>query len=90
MTHIVIQEVIEMNKKEIKDLVKPYATPSNRRAVWQIINTIIPYFVGIYGLYYLIQANVHYIFVFFASIIPALLLVRIFIFFHDCTHRSFM
>lgn len=79
-----------MERKAINDIVRPFAKPSNGRAVWQMVNTIIPY-VGFIGLmYYLISIGVHPLLVVPISIIPALFLVRIFIFFHDCTHSSFL
>ncbi len=79
-----------MNNKEIRTLVSNYAKPSNKKAIWQMINTIIPYGILIYVMYLMIYHEIPYIFTFLFSIIPGLLLVRIFIFFHDCTHKSFL
>ncbi len=79
-----------MSSKDMNKLVRPYAVPSNTRAIWQIVNTMIPYFGLIYLMYFMINQGVPYIFVLLLSIVPGLFLVRIFIFFHDCTHKSFM
>jgi len=79
-----------MDKKYINNLIRPFINPSNKRAIFQIANTVIPYIVSIIGMYFMILYGVHYLFVLVASIIPALFLVRIFILFHDCTHNSFM
>ena len=79
-----------MDKKHINKLIKPFIKPSNKRAIFQISNTVIPYLLTLTGMYYMIHYGVHYFFVLLFSIIPALFLVRIFILFHDCTHGSFM
>lgn len=70
--------------------IKPFAKPSNARALYQMVNTLIPFALLIVGMYYMITMNVPYVFVVLASIVPALFLVRIFIMFHDCTHKSFV
>jgi len=79
-----------MNKQNIQKLIKPFIRPSSSKATWQIINTIVPYFGFIFLMYYLLSQGVHFLLVLPISIIPGLLLVRIFIFFHDCTHSSFL
>jgi len=79
-----------MNKKYINNLIKPFVRPSNKRAIFQIINTVVPYLLSIVAMYYMIYFGISYIFVLLFSILPALFLVRIFILFHDCTHGSFM
>lgn len=68
---------------------KPYAKPSNGRAILQIITTLVPFIMLVVGMYYMIQFNVPYVYVVLTSIVPALFLVRVFIFFHDCVHGSF-
>lgn len=79
-----------MNKKYINNLIKPFVKPSDKRAVFQVINTVFPYILSVGVMYYMIQFGIHYLFALVFSIIPALFLVRIFILFHDCTHGSFM
>jgi omega-6 fatty acid desaturase (delta-12 desaturase) len=79
-----------MTRKDINDLVKPYAHPNNIHAVWQIINTLIPYGLILYMTYWMITKDIPYFFVLPLLIVAALFLVRIFILFHDCTHSSFM
>lgn len=75
---------------ELVHKIKPYAKPSNARAILQMINTLIPFTMLIVAMYYMIQFNIPYIFVVVVSIVPALFLVRVFIMFHDCTHKSFV
>ena len=79
-----------MNRKEINDIVRPFAKSSNGKAIWQMLNTVVPY-IGMIGLlYYLLNMGVSFWILLPFMLIPALFLVRIFIFFHDCTHSSFL
>jgi omega-6 fatty acid desaturase (delta-12 desaturase) len=55
-----------------------------------MINTLVPYIGLTVIMYFMIQSGIAYIYVILLSIIPALFLVRIFILFHDCTHKSFL
>lgn len=79
-----------MQRKEINNLVRPFAKARDLKAYWQILNTLIPYFAILFLMYYLISIEVHYLFVLPLAIPGALFTVRIFILFHDCTHSSFM
>ena len=79
----------ELSIHALRASLSEYATPDLRQAIWQMINTLIPYFVLWAILVYMV--NNGYPFVWIASLIVAdsLLFVRIFIFFHDCVHGSF-
>lgn len=70
-----------------KEIVLRYQQPSTRRAVWQLVNTLVPYFVLCY-LAYLSVAISWWLAVPLAAIAGGLM-VRIFIIFHDCGHGSF-
>ncbi len=70
--------------------IKPFAKPSTARAIFQMMNTLIPFGLLVVAMYYMISLNVPYIFVVLLSILAALFLVRVFIMFHDCTHKSFL
>ena len=74
---------------ELHYQIKPFAKPSNIRALLQLGNTLLPFIGLIIGMYFMILFNVPYIFIVLISIVPALFLVRLFIIFHDCTHKSF-
>jgi omega-6 fatty acid desaturase (delta-12 desaturase) len=66
-----------------------YAQADTNKAFWQIANTFIPY-IMLWGLmiYFVLQGYSYWLTLLLA--IPAAgLLVRIFIFFHDCTHSAF-
>lgn len=79
-----------MNKKEVNLMIKPFVKASNGRAIWQVVNTLVPYIALIIGMYLMISNGISYLFVFPLTFILALFTVRIFILFHDCTHSSFM
>jgi len=67
-----------------------YAKPSEVRAIFQIVNTLIPYLMGVFVMYYMVSKGVNVFWVLLFSLVPALFIVRIFILFHDCVHGSFM
>jgi omega-6 fatty acid desaturase (delta-12 desaturase) len=79
-----------MNKQNIHKLIIPFIRPSKTRVTWQIVNTLVPYFGMIVLMFFLLKSGVSYLFVLPLALIPGFLLVRIFIFFHDCTHSSFL
>lgn len=68
-------------------VVAKYAKPDTRRSLWQVANTLIPYFV----LWYLMirSVEVSYWLTLGLSVITAGFLMRVFIIFHDCGHGSF-
>lgn len=68
-------------------VVAKYAKPDLRRSLWQVANTLIPYFV----LWYLMirAMEVSYWLVLGLSVFAAGFLMRTFIIFHDCGHGSF-
>lgn len=65
----------------------PFQKSETRRAVWQLLNTLIPYFL----LWYLMirSLEVSYALTLALAVVAAGFLVRVFIFFHDCGHNSF-
>jgi omega-6 fatty acid desaturase (delta-12 desaturase) len=84
-----VNDTNELSISDLRTLLKPYAKPDNGRAVWQIVDTYLPYF-GIWGLLiYLLKSGASFFVIVPLLIVAALLLVRIFIIFHDCTHGSF-
>jgi len=75
---------------DARPTLKKYRTPSHGKAIWQLINTLVPYA----GLWYLmilsIRHDVSYLWTLALSVAPAAFLVRLFILFHDCVHGSFL
>jgi omega-6 fatty acid desaturase (delta-12 desaturase) len=66
-----------------------FSNSDNRKATWQLINTIVPYC----GIWYLmirsIQLGYPYTLTLILALPAAAFMVRLFIIFHDCVHGSF-
>lgn len=73
--------------KNWRELVSSYKIPDNKKAVFQILNTFIP-FVGLWTLMYF-SLNWSIWITMAIGLVNALFLVRIFIIQHDCGHQSF-
>ena len=70
-----------------RKVVAKYNFPDNQKSIWQLINSIVP-FIGIWILmYYSLQWS--YWITLGLSILASGFMVRIFIIFHDCGHKSF-
>jgi omega-6 fatty acid desaturase (delta-12 desaturase) len=72
---------------EWKKIVARFTVPSLPRAIWQLVNTLVPY-IGLWALMYW-SLSVSYWLTLGLAVIAGLLLVRVFIIFHDCGHGSF-
>lgn len=73
--------------KTWRKIVNNYQNPDIRRSIWQLVNTLVPY-IGLWVLMvYLI--DISYWLVFPLAILAGGLVVRLFIFLHDCGHWSF-
>ena len=70
-----------------KQVVARFQQPSTPRAIWQLVNTLIPY-VGLWYLMYLWH-DVSWWITAPLAVLAAGFLVRIFIIFHDCGHGSY-
>ncbi|MCH1626674.1 fatty acid desaturase [Fredinandcohnia quinoae] len=77
----------ELNHKHLKKQVAPYEKSNIRESVWQLVNTLIPFFV-LWILAYQTLSISYFISLIFC-IVAAGFLVRVFIIFHDCCHYSF-
>lgn len=78
---------LEPANQSWKQIVAPYQQPAPARAIWQLLNTLIPYA----ALWVLMWASLR---VSWWLTVPLVLiaggfLVRVFIIFHDCGHGSF-
>jgi omega-6 fatty acid desaturase (delta-12 desaturase) len=67
--------------------IAPYERPHMKHSVWQIINTLGPFFILWYFAFLSLSVSIWLTFV--LDIIAAGFLIRIFIIFHDCCHKSF-
>lgn len=75
------------NNSVWREIVLRFQRPSNGRASWQLINTLVPYLLCWYVMTKTIEVS--YWLTLPIAIVAAGLLVRIFIIFHDCGHGSF-
>ena len=69
--------------------ISKYSRPSLRKAIWQLINTFLPYIALWALMVYLLRSGYSYWIVLSLAFLSAGFLIRIFIFFHDCCHGSF-
>ena len=77
-----------MNEKNNwTSIVSRYASADTRRSIWQIVNTLVPYF----ALFYLSMRSmeISILLTIPLTILTAGFMVRTFIIFHDCGHGSF-
>jgi acyl-lipid omega-6 desaturase (Delta-12 desaturase) len=72
---------------EWKEIVARYQQPSTPRAIWQIVNTLVPMGVLWYLMY--LSVGVSWGITVPLAILTGAFLVRVFIIFHDCGHGSF-
>ncbi len=70
-----------------REIVARYENPNLRRSLWQVANSVIPYFVLWYLMIRLVDTS--YPLTLALAVITGGFMVRIFIIFHDCGHGSF-
>jgi acyl-lipid omega-6 desaturase (Delta-12 desaturase) len=80
-----ISEVPTM--KELNPLLAPYQKPAWKPAIWQLINTLIPYYCMVALMYF--SLRISYGLTLLLAIPTAGFLIRTFILFHDSGHNSF-
>jgi acyl-lipid omega-6 desaturase (Delta-12 desaturase) len=74
-------------RRRLKAVLTRFQRPSTARALWQIFNTIVPYVLLWFLMYHVKQISLWLALP--LAILAGTLLVRVFIFFHDCGHGSF-
>ncbi|MFO7594937.1 MAG: fatty acid desaturase [Desulfocurvibacter africanus] len=79
----------ELTINSLRKSLKDYASPDDRIAIWQLMNTFVPYMAIWIALVYIARSGHSPILMLPLIIAASLFLVRIFIFFHDCVHGSF-
>ena len=72
----------------IKAIAK-YSKSNDRIAIWQLVNTFIPYAALVALMIVMVRQNIPYWMTLIVGVIAGLFLIRIFIFFHDACHGSF-
>lgn len=78
-----------MSKQKFKwqTITSKYAFPETWRSVWQVANSLAPFFIGWYLMYR--SLDVGYWLTLILAVPTAGFMVRLFIVFHDCCHGSF-
>ena len=76
-------------QSDFKQAIRKYERPNLLKAIWQLANTFIPYIILCILMYLSYMAGYSFWIILALSVLAAGLLVRIFIFFHDCAHQSF-
>ncbi len=85
--NIVAENMPPNDTSRWRQIVARYAQADRRRSIWQVVNTLVPYF----ALWVLMLYSVHFSFwlTLLLAIPTAGFMVRTFIIFHDCGHGSF-
>lgn len=65
-----------------------FRQPSTRTAVWQLLNSLLPYFALWFLMIESIRHEYPYPVTLVLAVVAAMFLVRLFILFHDCVHGS--
>jgi acyl-lipid omega-6 desaturase (Delta-12 desaturase) len=75
------------SKMAWKSMVAKYQQPSTKRAIWQLINTFVPYVLLWYLMYRVSDVSLWLTIP--LAVLAGAFLVRVFIIFHDCGHGSY-
>jgi omega-6 fatty acid desaturase (delta-12 desaturase) len=75
------------NQKKLRKLVSPYEKANLKDSVWQLLNTIVPFFILWFLSYKCLTVSIWLTLA--IDVVAAGFLVRTFIIFHDCCHYSF-
>jgi omega-6 fatty acid desaturase (delta-12 desaturase) len=89
MPDSIVSAKINGVKPDGYDAIRRYEQSHLGKAIWQLLNTFIPYFLLCILMYFSLIAGYSYWVILGLAVVAAGLLVRIFIFFHDCAHQSF-
>jgi len=73
----------------LREAIRQYEQPNPGKALWQLATTVIPYIILCGMMYLSYKAKLPYWTTLSIGIVASGFLVRVFIFFHDCTHQSF-
>lgn len=80
---------IGVDEKALFAATAKYQKPDLKKAIWQIVNTFVPYIALWVLMVYTIHTGYSYWITLALAMLASGFLVRIFIFFHDCGHQSF-
>lgn len=77
----------KQKQAQLRKSVAPYASADTKSSIWQIVNTILPFFLLWFLAYESLSISIWLSLA--ISVVAAGFVVRTFIIFHDCTHMSF-
>ncbi|MBT8365580.1 MAG: fatty acid desaturase, partial [Deltaproteobacteria bacterium] len=89
MTGLLDSKTVNGARSDLQQAIRKFERPNLLKAIWQLVNTFIPYLALCILMYFNYKAGYSYWITLGLAIVAAGLLVRIFIFFHDCAHQSF-
>jgi omega-6 fatty acid desaturase (delta-12 desaturase) len=78
----------ETTDRALRELLAPYAKANDRRAIWTLATSVVPYLALSFAMY--VALGVSDLLVVALAVPTAAFLVRTFIVFHDCSHGSFV
>ncbi len=78
----------QVHLASLKVVLVAHQSASTKRAAWQLANTLVPYFLLWYAMYWALQVSLWLTVP--LAVLSGALLVRIFIIFHDCSHGSYL
>ena len=87
MNTIQVADQTETSQSSWRQAVAKYQSADRVRGLWQVANSIVPYFLMLYVMYRSLEVS--YWLTLALSIVATGFLMRIFIMFHDCGHGSF-
>ena len=76
-------------KPDLLKITLPYQRPNLRKALWQVVDTLIPYFLLCCLMVRTVHRGYPYGVTLALAVIASAFLTRTFIIFHDCTHSAF-
>jgi omega-6 fatty acid desaturase (delta-12 desaturase) len=79
---------IETQRSNIREILNQYSRPNISRSVWQMINTLVPFF-AMWALAAYVFKNYSFWWMLPVTVLAAGFMVRAFIIFHDCCHGSY-
>jgi acyl-lipid omega-6 desaturase (Delta-12 desaturase) len=80
-------DTIQETDRSWEKVIMKYNKPDLKKSIWQICNSFIPYLIMWYLMYRSLEYS--YWITLLLSVVASGFLIRIFIIFHDCGHRSF-
>jgi omega-6 fatty acid desaturase (delta-12 desaturase) len=84
-----IRDRVEGRRRDLNRAIAAFSCSNTRKAVWQLINTIVPYLAVLALMVYSVVSGWPYLVTLALALPASALSIRIFIFFHDCCHDSY-